>query len=233
MREEHNSAEESPDAGDTNEDLNAGLGAWINRKIISSRIFRTIRQNRIISAVIVIAAIVICAVLGLAAVTNAVKDIFTNFGQFAGFTQKEVAEEITQTSNSITARHYILPPQSEKLLSLIHKWQGASGSTKLIVSYDGSIFFKEKAKREKHRINLIEQLFDIEHPDLETGRSSHWDEFENLLVTIPAEFIRVLPTNLVGCAYTVTITQKGIEYLGGSTKASDISKSTDTSEGES
>lgn len=129
------------------------------------------------------------------------------------FPAPSIEDTTKQNVDTVNESPALLSPQAEKLLFLIHKYQIESASTKLNISYDGKIYFEEREKNMRYKFNLIQDLFDISSSDESPEDSPHWKRFESLLLDIPSQYVRVIPTNLVGCPYSILVTEEGIKYL--------------------
>ena len=80
---------------------------------------------------------------------------------------------------------------------------------KLIIGrHDGCLYFDEKEKREKHKINIIGELFDIK-----SDYSSREKEFESLMLSIPSNLLRTIPETRADSPYVIQVTEEGIAYL--------------------
>lgn len=106
-----------------------------------------------------------------------------------------------QRSPTTTSQH-ILSPQAEKLLSLIYKYQKNLGLNKLIISKeDGALHFDEEERREKYKVNFIGELFDIK-----SDYASRANEFENVMLSVPSNFLKTIPETRFGSPYVVRVT---------------------------
>jgi len=92
---------------------------------------------------------------------------------------------------------------------LIYKYQTDLGKNKLVISRsDGRLFFDDAAEREKHNINLISDLFDVDR-EFEKKES----EFGNLILSVPQIYLRSLPETRFDNPYVVQITEAGVAYV--------------------
>ena len=114
-----------------------------------------------------------------------------------------------QNSSPTTTSQRILSPQAEKLLSLIYKYQKDLGLNKLIISKeDGTLHFDEEERRKKYKVNFIGDLFDIK-----SDYATRANEFENIMLSIPSNFLKTIPETRLGSPYVVSITEDGVAYL--------------------
>lgn len=128
-------------------------------------------------------------------------------GVLGGFLARYDWDSLVKPKNSNLSR--ILKPQEEKLLSIVYKYQKDLGLNKLIINRaDGSLFFDDVERRKKYEINIIGEVFDIT-----SGFEIHASEFENLILDIPREYLRLIPASRWDDPYVLKITEKGIEYI--------------------
>ncbi len=137
-------------------------------------------------------------ILGL--VLAAIGTFFMYYGQSILNTKE------SSTTTSISQR--TLSPQAEKLLSLVYKYQRDLGLNKLVIGRKGNLAFDEEEKRKKYKINFIGELFDIK-----SDYASRAKEFENIMLSIPSDFLKTIPETRLDSPYVVSITQEGIAYL--------------------
>lgn len=141
-------------------------------------------------------------ILGL--VLIGIGTFFTFYGQHllkqkAPVVQHESTEKPFKTLN----------PREEKLLSTIFNHQKELGLSKLIITRkDGRLHFDEKEKREKYNINIIGEVFDTDK-DYE----KYSNEFETIILNIPADYLGRSPEARFDNPYVVYITKEGINYL--------------------
>jgi len=122
-------------------------------------------------------------------------------GTFGGIMVKNGFEKKT------VSRH-ALSPQAEKLLEIVHKYQKEFGLNKLVIGRDGILHFDEEERRKKYKINIIGELYNIN-----SNYHLRESEFENLILSIPINFLRNIPETRFDNPYVVSITEEGIEYL--------------------
>lgn len=144
--------------------------------------------------------VVIC--LGIALI--GIGTFFTIFGK------EMLSNKPTQT---IISPQKILSPQAEKLLSIIYKYQKEFSRKKLIIGREGILYFDEPEMRNKYKINILGEVYDIS-----SNYTAREAEFEALILDIPAEFLRQIPEMRLDSPYVVSITDEGIKYLKSSSK---------------
>ena len=131
------------------------------------------------------------------------------FFTFYGQSIKDVSPKPDVISKLMVTSRYILSPQQEKLLAIVYKYQKQLGLNKLIIAKkEGRLHFDDKEKREKYSINIIGEVFDIS-----SDYSLRSNEFENLILHMPSNFLKIIPESRLDSPYVVMITEEGIEYI--------------------
>jgi hypothetical protein len=115
--------------------------------------------------------------------------------------------ERTQRNQMVaTAPHPILSPSQERLLSLIDKYQRQYSTRKLIITRsNGSLHFDEDLNKGKD-ISLIQDLYG-------SINSVNQQQFEELMDSMPPEYVRFLPEMRLDSPFVVAITDAGLAYL--------------------
>jgi len=113
-----------------------------------------------------------------------------------------------KVAQNVSIQQRALSPQTVKLLSIIYNYQKKFATSKLIIGRDGVLHFDDKDKRDKYKINIIQEVYGIN-----SGVASKQNEFENLILNIPAEFLKSIPEARLNSPYVVQITDSGITYL--------------------
>ncbi|MGH6889414.1 MAG: hypothetical protein ACREHF_09480 [Rhizomicrobium sp.] len=100
----------------------------------------------------------------------------------------------------------IVSPAQEKLLSVIAGHQRQFAAKKLIIDRKiGRLYFDEDRERGKG-ILIIAEMFGENAPDGER-------RLEELMYSIPTEYLRLLPEGRLGDPYVVAITDAGLRYV--------------------
>lgn len=99
----------------------------------------------------------------------------------------------------------LLPPQ-ERLLELLVKYQKQFAVSKLIISRtDGTLIFDNDPKRGAN-INLFTDLYGVID-------NKNEERFEELLLSIPNEYVRFIPEMRWDSPFILNVTEAGIKYL--------------------
>ncbi|MCB1214088.1 MAG: hypothetical protein KDK66_01305 [Deltaproteobacteria bacterium] len=113
-----------------------------------------------------------------------------------------------KTNDAISKNRPLSPPQA-KLLRLLYDTQTKAGTNKLIISStNGSIFWDDETLRKKYNFNVIADFYSIDK-DFE----SKSNDFENLIHSIPIEYLKHIPEMRWDSPYVVSVTEEGIRYL--------------------
>lgn len=129
-------------------------------------------------------------------------------GKEGSYANMPNAKETKLPSNKGFLLQIILSTQEEKLLSILYKYQKDFGLDKMIVGRDGTLYFNDKTNTEKHGINIIGDLYNI-NKDYSVKES----EFEKLMLSIPDTYLKTIPEMFACNPFVVRVTRSGIAYL--------------------
>ena len=119
-----------------------------------------------------------------------------------------VHKDDVQVQSQVNQRKLLTPPQV-KLLWQLYEIQSKTGASKLVISStDGAIFWDNEKLREQYKINVIGDFYSV---DKEFNSKS--GEFENLIHSIPLEYLKHIPEMRLDSPYVVSVTDEGIKYL--------------------
>jgi hypothetical protein len=137
-------------------------------------------------------------------------------GKLQGATPDEAAREMADLQQrldkaqkqieALAAPPSLTPPQ-QKLLSLLARYQRQYSVTKLIVLRGrGTLHFDEDPDKGKD-VNLIRDLYG-------SDQAQNPSEFENLMESMPAYYVKLLPEMRLDSPFVVSVTEAGFDWLG-------------------
>lgn len=100
----------------------------------------------------------------------------------------------------------LLNPLQQKILSYIYNYQTVGNLPKVIISKDGTILDdKQGSDTDK---NVIRDIMNRDTADKDAQSA-----FENLLLSIPEKYLKIIPETRWGSPFVVKVTEDGIKYL--------------------
>jgi len=123
---------------------------------------------------------------------------------FAAWNDEHQARVNAEQSASRSGASALSPPQT-KLLRLLGKYQEQFSVHKLIVGRDGSLYFDGDQDKGKD-VNFVRELFGKIDP-------IRLANFEDLMESMPPEYVRFFPEMRLDSPFVVGITEAGSTYL--------------------
>jgi len=105
-----------------------------------------------------------------------------------------------------TAAGPTLSPIQERLLELLAGYQRRFGARKLVVSRNGTGLHFDDDPTKGAEVSVVKDLYGSTAP--ERAR-----EFEELMESLPPEYLRMFPEPRLDGPFVVTVTEKGMQYL--------------------
>ncbi len=102
----------------------------------------------------------------------------------------------------------ILMPAQERLLDVIAKHQREFAANKLVIGRRTGVLHFDDDKTRGVSVNLLHDVFGSED-------AANGPRFEQLMESMPPEYLRLLPEMRWDSPFVVTVTEGGIRYLQG------------------
>jgi len=118
---------------------------------------------------------------------------------------KAAATAITATPPPMQT---VLMPAQERLLDVIAKHQREFAANKLVVGRRTGLLYFDDDKTRGAGVNLLRDVFGSED-------AANGPRFEELMESMPPEYLRLLPEMRWDSPFVVTVTEGGIRYLQG------------------
>jgi hypothetical protein len=129
------------------------------------------------------------------------------FGMWTALAIGEIIKPsaVNLQSTSANSASSILTPAQEQLLSTIVKYQGRFVLSKLVIGRNGNLAFDGQPEKSKE-INFVTELYG-------TNDTSSQKRLEELMESIPVEYLRHYPEMRWDSPFVVGITDSGMAYL--------------------
>lgn len=99
-----------------------------------------------------------------------------------------------------------LSPEQEQLLQILSKYQDRFAATKLVIGRDDGLLYFDNDSSKSRNISIISDLDGPNKPQTPS-------EFEALMVSMPPEYVRLIPETRFDSPFVVSVTERGKSYL--------------------